>query len=196
MVAKGLDFPRVTLVGVISADTSLCLPDFRASERTFQLLSQVAGRAGRSEELPGEVLIQSLQPLNRAIVLASQHNYEEFFQLELEDRRKLNYPPFSRLILIEFRGLHEQAVKERALAFGSLFPERGSFYERIGPAAPTILKLRNEYRWHLLIKDIKKSDPNGEKIRRLLTGALDQYQSRFASAQVNVTVDVDVQGVT
>ncbi len=195
MVAKGLDFPRVSLVGVISADTSLCLPDFRASERTFQLLSQVAGRAGRSEELPGEVLVQSLQPGNRAIVLASQHDYEQFFRLELEDRRALNYPPFSRLILIEFRGLHEQAVKERALAFGLLFPEHGSFYERIGPAAPAITKLRNEYRWHVLIKDIKKSDPNGEKIRRLITGALDQYQNRFASNQVKVTVDVDVQGV-
>ena len=195
MVAKGLDFPRVSLVGVISADTSLCLPDFRAGERTFQLLAQVAGRAGRSLELPGEVIIQSLQPENRAIVLASKHDYEAFYELELEERRKLNYPPFSRLVLIEFRGLHEDAVKQRALAFGTLFPAKAGFYERIGPAPPSITKLRNEYRWHVLIKDVKLADPNGEKLKRLLTGALEQYQKRFASTHVKVTVDVDVQGV-
>jgi primosomal protein N' (replication factor Y) len=202
MVAKGLDFPHVSLVGVISADTSLCLPDFRAAERTFQLLSQVSGRAGRSEELPGEVLIQTLQPLNPTILFAAQHNYEPFYQKEIEDRAKLDYPPFSRLILIEFRGLHENIVQQCATRFASLFPERASFYERLGPAPPSIPKLRGEYRWHLLIKDMKHqksgsggSDPNGDKIRRLLMGALDQYQSRFASPHVKVTVDVDVQGV-
>lgn len=195
MVAKGLDFPRVTLVGVISADTSLCLPDFRSGERTFQLLSQVSGRAGRSEELPGEVMIQTLQPGHPSITKAAEHDYEGFFQLEISDRKKLLYPPFSRLILIEFRGLHENAVQEKAEAFASLFPERATFYERIGPAPPSIAKLRNEYRWHILIKDFKASDASGEKVRRLITGALEQYQKRYASPAVKVTVDVDVQGV-
>lgn len=195
MVAKGLDFARVTLVGVVSADTSLCLPDFRAGERTFQLLTQVSGRAGRSEELAGEVLIQTLQPHNPSIELASTHDYERFFQMEISDRQRLQYPPFSRFILIEFKGLHEQAVKERADAFASLFPERASFYERIGPAAPSIPKLRNEFRWHVLLKNYKKLDPSGEKIRRLITGAIEQYQKRYASQNVKLTVDVDVQGV-
>jgi primosomal protein N' (replication factor Y) (superfamily II helicase) len=195
MVAKGLDFPRVTLVGVVSADTSLCLPDFRAAERTFQLLTQVSGRAGRSEELAGEVLIQTLQPDNPSIELAAAHDYERFFQMEISDRAKLQYPPFSRFILIEFRGLHEQAVKERAEAFASLFPEKASFYERIGPAAPSIAKLRNEFRWHVLLKNYKRQDASGEKIRRLITGAIEQYQKRFASQNVKLTVDVDVQGV-
>lgn len=195
MVAKGLDFPRVTLVGVISADTSLCLPDFRSGERTFQLLTQVSGRAGRSEALAGEVLIQTLQPHHPSVELAAQHEYERFFALELSERAKLQYPPFSRFILIEFRGLHEQQVKDRAEAFASLFPERASFYERVGPAPPSIAKLRNEYRWHVLLKDFKKADPSGEKIRRLITGAIEQYQKRFASPTVKLTVDVDVQGV-
>lgn len=195
MVAKGLDFPRVTLVGVVSADTSLCLPDFRSAERTFQLITQVSGRAGRSEELAGEVLIQTMQPHNPSIELASTHDYERFFQLEIADRARLQYPPFSRFILVEFRGLHEQAVKEKAAAFASLFPEKASFYERIGPASPSIPKLRNEYRWHVLLKDHKKLDLSGEKIRRLLTGAVEQYQKRYASPAVKLTIDVDVQGV-
>ena len=193
MVAKGLDFPRVTLVGVVSADTSLNIPDFRSAERTFQLLTQVAGRAGRSE-LAGEVLIQTLQPANAAIEMAVQHNYEAFFEAELKDREALHYPPFSRLILLEFRGLHENATHDHAMKFATLIPERASYYERIGPAPPTIAKLRGEFRWHLIIKNFKKQDPNGEKIRRLLTGALDEYQKRFASPHVKLIIDVDVQG--
>ncbi len=195
MVAKGLDFPRVTLVGVVSADTSLCIPDFRAAERTFQLLTQVAGRAGRSLELAGEVLIQTLQPTHPAIEMSVAHDYETFFEAELKDRKPLHYPPFSRLILIEFRGLHEDAVRQRAEQFATLFPEKASYYERLGPTPPTIAKLRGEYRWHLLIKDFKLHDPNGDKIRRLISGALEAYQKRFASPHVRVTVDVDVQGV-
>ncbi|HEY3876636.1 MAG TPA: primosomal protein N', partial [Candidatus Kapabacteria bacterium] len=194
MVAKGLDFPRVTLVGVVSADTSLNLPDFRSAERTFQLLTQVAGRAGRST-LAGEVLIQTLQPMNAAIEMSVAHDYETFFETELKDREALHYPPFSRLILIEFRGLHENATHDHAQKFATLLPERSSYYERIGPAPPAIAKLRGEFRWHLLIKNFKKQDSNGEKIRRLLTGALDEYQKRFASPHVKVAVDVDVQGV-
>jgi primosomal protein N' (replication factor Y) (superfamily II helicase) len=195
MVAKGLDFPRVTLVGVISADTSLNIPDFRSSERTFQLLTQVSGRAGRSLELAGEVLIQTLQPANAAIEMAVAHDYDAFFESEMKDRESLHYPPYSRLILIEFRGLHETATKEHAEKFATLFPERATYYERMGPAPPAIAKLRGEFRWHLIIKDLKKQDPNGEKIRRLITGALDEYQKRFASPHVKVTVDVDVQGI-
>lgn len=195
MVAKGLDFPRVTLVGVISADTSLNIPDFRSSERTFQLLTQVSGRAGRSLELAGEVLIQTLQPSNAAIEMAVAHDYEAFFNAEMKDREALLYPPFSRLILIEFRGLHEAATKDRAEKFATLFPAQASFYQRLGPAPPAIAKLRGEFRWHILIKDFKKQDPNGEKIRRQITGALDEYQKRFASPHVKVIVDVDVQGV-
>jgi primosomal protein N' (replication factor Y) len=195
MVAKGLDFPRVTLVGVINADTSLCLPDFRSAERTFQLLTQVSGRAGRTEELAGEVLIQTLQPQHPAIQQVIAHDYESFYNEEILLRKDIGYPPYSRLVLIEFRGKREQSAREAAFAFSTLLPKKGSFYELLGPSEPTIKKLRNEYRWHILIKDSRTNDSSGEKIRRLLTGALEMYQKRYANSAVTVTVDVDVQGV-
>ncbi|MFI5262967.1 MAG: primosomal protein N' [Candidatus Kapaibacterium sp.] len=195
MVAKGLDFPRVTLVGVINADTSLCLPDFRSGERTFQLLTQVSGRAGRTEELAGEVLIQTLQPQHPAIQQVIAHDYDSFYQDEIILRKEIGYPPFSRLVLMEFRGKREQGAREAAFAFSTLLPKKGSFYELLGPSEPTIKKLRNEYRWHIIIKDNRATDQGGEKIRRLLTGALEMYQKRFANTAVTVTVDVDVQGV-
>ncbi len=195
MVAKGLDFPRVTLVGVINADTSLCLPDFRSAERTFQLLTQVSGRAGRTEELAGEVLIQTLQPEHPAIQQVITHDYESFYRDEIVHRKEIGYPPYSRLVLIEFRGKREQGVREAAFAFSTLLPKKGSFYEMLGPSEPTIKKLRNEYRWHLIIKDFRANDGSGDKIRRLLMGAMDLYQKKFANSSVTVTIDVDVQGV-
>jgi primosomal protein N' (replication factor Y) len=113
MVAKGLDFPRVTLVGVISADTQMLLPDFRASESTFQLLTQVSGRAGRST-LAGEVVIQTLQPDHYSLKHVITHNFRGFYQEELEYRRELDYPPFSRIVLLEFSGERENEVQHRA----------------------------------------------------------------------------------
>lgn len=196
MVAKGLDFPRVTLVGVVSADTSLCIPDFRSGERTFQLLTQVAGRAGRTMELAGEVLIQTLQPTHPAVALSVTHDYHGFFEQELKDREQLKYPPFSRLVLLEFRGESETLVRSQAERFATLFPEHASFYERIGPAAPAIAKLRGDYRYHIIIKDLKSQDPNGDRLRRLLTGAIEQYQKRFADRKVKLIVDVDAHSLS
>ena len=106
MVAKGLDFPRVTLVGVISADTQMLLPDFRASERTFHLLTQVAGRAGRST-LKGEVIIQTHQPGHEVFRHVLAHDVKGFLAEELENRKELDYPPASRLVLVEVRSLEE-----------------------------------------------------------------------------------------
>lgn len=195
MVAKGLDFSRVTLVGVINADTSLCLPDFRSAERTFQLLTQVSGRAGRSEELAGEVLVQTLQPEHPSIIFASKHHYEDFYRHEIAERSESLYPPFSRLILIEFRGVSMSAVAEKARAFSTLIPKQASYYQLLGPAEPAIKKLRGEFRFHLLMKNIRSQDPGGEKMRRLLATVMEQYQDRFSSRAVAVTIDVDVQGV-
>ena len=195
MVAKGLDFSRVTLVGVINADTSLCLPDFRSGERTFQLLTQVSGRAGRTEELAGEVLVQTMQPGHPAVLFASKHDYEGFYEKELEERRDTLYPPYSRIILVEFRGANESSVKEKARAFTTLIPQAESYYTILGPAEPAIKKLRGEFRQHLVFKNLKTEDAGGDKMRRLLSGAMEQYQKRFASRAVTVTIDVDVQGV-
>ena len=119
MVAKGLDFPRVTLVGVISADTQMLLPDFRASESTFQLLTQVSGRAGRST-LAGEVVIQTLQPDHYSLKHVITHNFRGFYQEELEYRRELDYPPFSRIVLLEFSGERENEVQHHAKKFARI----------------------------------------------------------------------------
>jgi primosomal protein N' (replication factor Y) len=194
MVAKGLDFPRVTLVGVVNADTNLVLPDFRSSERTFQLLSQVSGRAGR-KELAGEVLIQTMRPEHYAMRRVVDHDYEGFYRDELPMRQELNYPPFSRLVLVEFRGEKEADVHKGALAFATLLPRTSSYHEMLGPTTPEIRRLRNEFRWHVIIKNFKSEDASGQKMRRLLTGALEQFHNRFAKTTVKVTVDVDVQGL-
>ena len=119
MVAKGLDFPGVTLVGVISADTGLHLPDFRAAERTFQLLTQVSGRAGRGE-IPGEVVVQTFRPESQAVQRAREHDFLGFANRELEDRKPVGYPPFGRMALFLFKGRDELEVARRAGECGSL----------------------------------------------------------------------------
>ncbi|HTO93771.1 MAG TPA: primosomal protein N', partial [Bacteroidota bacterium] len=133
MVAKGLDFPRVTLVGVISADTQMLLPDFRSSERTFQLLTQVAGRAGRSV-LAGEVLIQTHQPAHYTLVHVIDHDFMAFYEEELRSRRELDYPPFSRLVLVETRGEDEEHVREEAERFARALRKGGIRAALLGPA--------------------------------------------------------------
>ncbi|HET9131971.1 MAG TPA: primosomal protein N', partial [Terriglobia bacterium] len=143
MVAKGLDFPHVTLVGVISADTQMMLPDFRASEQTFQLLTQVAGRAGRSN-LAGEVVIQTLQPDHYSLKHVLLHDFKNFYNEELEFRRELDYPPFSRVVLIEFTGGRENEVQHHARKFAEfLLHESNDRLRILGPADAAIPKIKN-----------------------------------------------------
>jgi primosomal protein N' (replication factor Y) len=165
MVAKGLDFPDVTLVGVITADSALNLPDFRAAEKTFQLLTQVAGRAGR-HQLPGEVFVQSYTPEHYSIGHASQHDYVSFVREELLHRRNLQYPPYCRLILVTFS--HEQLpvlirlaenytrlLKEKAKAagwLGSLDRFSNEAFDVLGPVASPIPRIKNRYRFQCMIK--------------------------------------------
>ncbi|HYM36558.1 MAG TPA: hypothetical protein VET48_14260, partial [Steroidobacteraceae bacterium] len=111
------------------------------------------------------------------------------------ERRESLYPPYVRLILVEFRGATAPSVAEKARAFATLIPPKATYYQLLGPAEPAIKKLRGEFRHHLIIKNIRAYDPGGEKMRRLLAGALEQYQDRYASRNITVTVDVDVQGV-
>ena len=110
MVVKGHHFPNVTLVGVVAADSSLNIDDYRANERTFQILTQVAGRAGR-ENLPGKVVIQSYNPENFSIQCARKQNYEMFYETEIELRKQLKYPPFCDIIVIGFSGINENEIK-------------------------------------------------------------------------------------
>lgn len=158
MITKGHDVAGVTLVGALSADLSLNLPDFRAAERTFQLLSQVAGRAGRGSD-PGRMVIQTYSPDHYAIQHLPNHDYKGFFAVESEFRRALNYPPFAKLINLRFDGPKAEEVEKRAKSVAVQLrqlqvrePRFNAGIEVLGPAAAPIEKLRNRFRWQLLLK--------------------------------------------
>jgi len=153
MIAKGLDFPRVTLVGVIMADTAINLPDFRAQERTFQLLTQVSGRAGRGEK-KGEVIIQTFAPENYAVTASSRHDYPAFYEKEITYRRELGYPPFLHLIHLTLRGKKEERVVQtiQKLALRLKTAAAASKAEILGPAASPIPRIRGNFRWSIVLK--------------------------------------------
>ncbi len=194
MVAKGLDFPRVTLVGVISADTQMMLPDFRSAERTFQLLTQVAGRAGRST-LAGEVIIQTSQPNHYALKHVREHDFVGFYNEEIEFRKSINYPPFSRVIVVEFKGRDEKNVEHTATGFGKhLFAllNRDSI---LGPAPAVLSKIKNEYRWQIIIKADKEGDKNGTRARNSVARVVNELSRQSTKSKVKITVDVDPTGI-
>ncbi len=193
MVAKGLDFPRVTLVGVISADTQLLLPDFRSSERTFQLLTQVAGRAGRSDLL-GEVIIQTQQPDHYTLKHVVDHDVKKFFEEEMEERKELEYPPFSRLALVETKGPNETEVQKHSERFAKLLTASNGTFTVLGPAPAVIAKINNRYRWHIIIKSPKATDPSGAHLRAALRKAMVAYE-QSAKSSVRLTIDVDPAGL-
>ncbi len=192
MVAKGLDFPRVTLVGVISADIQMLLPDFRASERTFQLLTQVAGRAGRST-LKGEVIIQSHQPTSRTLRHVVDHNYVQFMEEELLERQELDYPPYSRLTLIEFKGRNEERVQGEAERYTRLLRAGLRAATFLGPAPAVISKIKNQYRWHIVVKSPKAKDATGAEVRAAIRRAL--AESGRNASNVRLIVDIDPVGL-
>lgn len=159
MIAKGFDFPDVTLVGVISADTSLHLPDFRSAERTFQLLTQVSGRAGRGD-VPGEVIVQSFSPDHYAVEAASRHDYEGFYESEIACREELGYPPFSRLINIvssdAVDSYAQETLEELASGLAQRLPPND--VRILGPSPCPLAKLKGLYRWHIVIKNSGAED--------------------------------------
>ena len=186
MIAKGLDFPNVTLVGVIDADTVLHQPEFRASERTFQLIAQVAGRTGRSSK-GGRVLVQSSSPTELPIQMAAQHNFLGFATQELSVRREMNYPPYQFLARVILRGPHEPTVQETAKAMAELLrkvsKETNSSVRILGPAPAPITKLKTLFRYHFQL-----SAPTLEPIQvlwRAVRGDLPQGKD------VEYVVDVD-----
>jgi primosomal protein N' (replication factor Y) len=157
MVAKGLDLPLVTLVGVMSADTALRLPDFRAGERTFQLLTQVAGRAGRSI-LGGRVIVQTYAPDHYCIDAASHHDYEGFYEQEIEFRRRQRYPPFGRLVRLVYVHRDEERCEAEATRMGCVLENKIARLglpeiDVIGPAPAFLSRIRGQYRWHLIVRD-------------------------------------------
>ena len=187
MIAKGLDFEDVTLVGVINADTQLHLPDYRAAERTFSLIEQVAGRAGRAD-LPGRVLVQTYEADNVAIRAAATYDRERFLRAELPKRRILLYPPFVRMANVLVWGKDEPSVRTTA---ERLFTELEAQIRDFGgdgwsvlPASPCVLaKLRGVYRWHVVVKCLPRDD-----LSRVIAPL---FRARVPEADVNVAVDVD-----
>jgi primosomal protein N' (replication factor Y) len=152
MIAKGHDIHNVTLVGVISADTALGLPDFRAAERTFQLLTQVAGRAGRGE-LPGRVILQTYYPEHYAIQCAAAQDYQAFYQKELRFRRVMHYPPFTAMAALLVRSTKlEAALKMSGQISQRIAAHNWPGVRVLGPAAAPLLKIKKEYRYQFLIK--------------------------------------------
>lgn len=152
MIAKGLDFPNVTLVGVISADTALHLPDFRAAERTFQLVAQVAGRTGRGDR-PGKVIVQTYSPDAPAIRHAAQHDYLGFVAGELPERQQRGVPPYGRLVRLIARGPDEEAVGQFLQTLAGRFSENAPEGARLlGPAPAPVAKIKNLYRFHLQLR--------------------------------------------
>ncbi|WP_136606392.1 primosomal protein N' [Paenibacillus dokdonensis] len=201
MVAKGLDFPDVTLVGVITADSALNLPDFRAGEKTFQLMTQVAGRAGR-HQLPGEVMIQSYTPDHYSIIHASGHDYHSFVRDELKHRRNLHYPPYCRLILITLT--HEQLpllvrMAENMVSvlqgkarqrgwFGSLDRLTADAFDVLGPVASPIPRIKNRYRFQCMVKWRGNIDAVG-----LVREAAEQLEDTAHNQKLQISIDVDPQ---
>ncbi|MEP7217756.1 MAG: primosomal protein N', partial [Bacteroidota bacterium] len=195
MVAKGLDFSRVSLVGVISADTQLLLPDFRASERAYQLLTQVAGRAGRRSNMEGEVVIQTAHPEHPAIQASFSKNYAMLYNDELATRRELNYPPFARFIVVEFRSENQREAEKHARLFRGLLPTRTPEMDIMGPVAALIEKLRNQYRYQIVIKNSRGTDPGGKIFYRIFSEAYERYSAEHGKTSVQIIVDVDAQGM-
>jgi primosomal protein N' (replication factor Y) len=153
MIAKGLHFPNVTLVGIIYADMALHLPDFRAGERTFQLLVQVAGRAGRGE-VEGEVIVQSFTPFHAAVQYARQHDFIGFYESEIEFREQLKYPPVSRLVCVTARSRSEAKAMFYAGALTRELHKRiaGTLGILAGPTAAPLAKVQNQYRFQLMLR--------------------------------------------
>ena len=189
MVAKGFDFPNVTLVGVISADTSLNLPDFRASERTFQLLTQVAGRTGRGK-LGGEVIVQTYSQGHHSIASAQTHDYESFFAREISDRKALSYPPFGRMVGMLFQGEQDDYVMREARRFAELMRKQPGALNILGPAPPVIARVRNQYRWQIVARS-----SHSARLRDAVRRVRQHWERAADNRRVHLKVDVDPVGL-
>jgi primosomal protein N' (replication factor Y) len=185
MISKGLDFPDVTLVGVITADTSLNLPDFRSGERTFQMIAQVAGRSGRASK-KGRVIVQTYSPEHYSIEYARNHDYKGFYEQEIMLRRELCYPPFSSIASILISGTIENEVIKYANEISQLLDEKikqRSDIEKLGPTAASIARIKNRFRWQIVIKSIN------ENILREILGEL---LENCGDGQSNVSLSMDL----
>ena len=181
MIAKGLDFCNVTFVGVINADTSLMIPNYRSNEYTFQLLMQTAGRSGRGEK-NGSVIIQTFNPEHYAITLASKHDYIDFFKQEMEVRRKLSYPPYYYLIYIKVIGKDYNKISIESNKIASILTRELKNSKILGPTTCSVFKLNGLFRFGIIIKYKKE-----EKMEEVLQSLVNHYKGNQT-----VKVDIDV----
>jgi primosomal protein N' (replication factor Y) len=189
MVSKGHDVPGVTLVVVLLADLSLNVPDFRAGERAFQLLVQVAGRAGRGTA-SGNVLVQTLRPEHPSLVAAARHDYAAFMAGELERRRVLGYPPFARLVLLRLEGRDESRVESAARRLAERLRGQARTLGAgddtvLGPAPPPVARVRGRWRWQILLRSAKVP------ALRALGRSVRSAEGALRRAGVRLVVDVD-----
>jgi primosomal protein N' (replication factor Y) len=183
MIAKGLHFPNVTLVGIVNADLALHLPDFRAGERTFQLLTQVAGRAGRGD-VEGEVFVQSFTPFHPAIQFARHHDFDGFWEEEIAHRRQFDYPPFTHMVLIQVRSPHQTRAQFSAETFARRLQEVLPPDTTLNNPAPAPLeKSHGNYRFHVMLRTRAIL-----RLSRALRAVLDKLTF---PEDVVVSVDVD-----
>lgn len=190
MIAKGLDFENVTLVGVINADAGLFLPDFRAGERTFQLIYQVAGRSGRGSR-PGEVVIQTNNADHPAVKAAAQLNLEKYYNIAMNERQELKYTPFSWMAKIEFAGKKQSAVERRAESITTNLRYKPRYLEVLGPAPCPLERIRGNYRYQVVLKSPKEKDKNGAALHRFLEANLLERDNLKTKNGVSVYVDID-----
>lgn len=195
IISKGLDFPEVTLVGVVNADIGLLNPDFRSTERTFQILTQVAGRSGRSEK-KGEVLIQTNHSDFYVFDKIKNHDYKTFYESEIISRKALNYPPFSRLIIIECKSIDKNLCESKIKEIYNLLKnsDKENKFEILPPNVPLFSKLKDKYRFHILIKASKELDPSGNYMVKMLSG-IRNYSNKNIPKKVMVTIDVDAMNL-
>ena len=191
MVAKGHDFPNITLVGIICADLSLSFPDFRSGSRTFQLLAQVAGRAGRGAS-PGRVILQTYNPAHFCISAARTQDFKVFYEQDIAFRKALKYPPFSRMVMLKISGKSADTAKAHATLVGRTLnqilakqPEFAAVAIR-GPVASAIHKLANRYRWQIILKG-----PDARMLHTLIHHLQQHHKPLFSHPQVKMAVDVD-----
>jgi len=185
MVAKGLDFPNVTLVGVVSADTALNIPDFRAPERAFQLLTQVAGRAGRGK-VPGRVIVQTFSPDHESVLFAAQHDYLGFYAQAIGERQELGYPPFAHMANLVFTDESEDEARKRGYRMANVLRAHlgaDPDVKLLGPVACPLSRLRGRYRWHLALRA-----PAKEALLSLLRAALAEMT---AAERSGLSLDMD-----
>ena len=195
MLAKGLNFSTIGLVGILNADSDLFMTDLRAAEKTYQLINQVAGRAGRTNQNDSYVVIQSSVPTNYAIKSIRQPLNIDFLEEELENRKELNYPPFSRFVVIELSSKDNYFLNMKSDYLYKILPKDIKELDILPPSEPNVVKIKNRYRKLIIIKNNKQLDPSGKVLRKYLNGCLEHFKKQKNLKDLTIKVNVDASSI-